>query len=59
MSFRLRFRRRHTPRLGAIKGYQRVASGAEAPPVVTQAVYALNSALLEKREGLSSNFTPR
>lgn len=52
MRLRPLFRRRNNRRLSAIRGYQRAASGAEAPPVVTQAVYAVNSALLEKREGL-------
>jgi hypothetical protein len=59
MSIRLSFRRRRNPRLSAIRGYQRAASGAEAPPVVTQAVHALNSALIEKREGLRTEISPQ
>lgn len=44
--------RRTESRPSAIRGHQRAASGAEAAPVVTPAVYTLNSTLIAKREGL-------
>jgi hypothetical protein len=43
------FRRDETTRLGAIRGYQRVTSGAEAAPVVPHEVYSLNDAVKAKR----------
>ena len=43
---------RRNAQLGVIRGYQRAASGAEAAPIVTQAVHTVNSALIAKRDGL-------